>query len=62
MDYKLQGFVAKSNHGSMLQYVTWQKINGVKFKNWILRLVTSYKYIFTKESNQGNMLQNNPTK
>ncbi len=32
------------------------KINGMKFRDWILKLVASYKYIFTKESNQGSML------
>jgi hypothetical protein len=51
----------------MLQHVTWQKmlhmkINGMKFRDWILTLVASYKYLFIDESNQGSMLQDNPTK
>ncbi len=51
----------------MLQHVTWlkvlhMKINGMKFRDWILKLVARYKYLFTEESNQSNMLQNNPTK
>jgi hypothetical protein len=49
------------------QNVTWQKvlhmkINGMKFKDWILKLVISHRYLFIEESNQGNMLQINPTK
>jgi len=65
VSYKL--FIVESNHGSMLQHVTWQKmlhmkINGMKFRDWILTLVASYKYLFIDESNQGSMLQDNPTK
>jgi hypothetical protein len=60
-------FIVESNHGTMLQDMTWlkilhMKIIGMKFKDWILKLFANYTYIFTKESNQGSMLQNNPTK
>jgi hypothetical protein len=49
------------------QNVTWQKvlhmkINGMKFQDWILKLVVNYRYLFTKELNQSNMLEINPTK